>query len=192
MYVKRSSAVVLVALLVSNVSAQEASIVTSKEFSKPESSVQLFKNESGSFGVWYDDKKWTPQSTQGDTTFPKLKTGFIQKKRGVGWTAEWTIFMSESQSNIEQLKEDLLDFFKSNGQNTKIILEEHRVVNGYQVLAVLMTFDLGPNPWKFYGYFLSRDSEAAALWAFYSATKNILFEGFEEDMQDFFNGFVLL
>lgn len=188
MYVKRSSAVVLVALLVSNVSAQEASIVTSKEFSKPESSVQLFKNESGSFGVWYDDKKWTPQSTQGDTTFPELKTMFIQKKPGF----EWGIYMSESQSNIEQLKEDLLDFFKSVGQNTKIILEEHRVVNGYQVLAVLMTFDLGPNPWEFYGYFLSRDSETAALWAYYPATKNILYEGFEEEMQDCFNGFVLL
>lgn len=144
---------------------------------KPPSSNKLFKPTRGNFGIWYDETKWREQKA----TDPDEKLRFSL----IGGDAYVMIVVEEIPMPLETLKKAAVANARSAAPDAKLTKEETRVVNGKQVLAMVIEGTVEQIPFTYYGYYYSGKQGAIQLVGF---TGQNVFAKYEQEFTKLLDG----
>lgn len=102
------------------------------------------KTPAGDFAIWVDDAKWKPQQSD--------EPGVLEFAHVNG--ALWAKVITERIGiPTEGLKEIALVNARKVAPDARITLEEHRMVNGHELLALQITGVTKSVPFRFFGYY---------------------------------------
>lgn len=150
---------------------------TDSAMKKPAGAKSVYKAKFGDFSVWYDETKWirSPQEDEEGRVEFRLK-------RGDGYGI---VIVEELGMPTPTLKELAFENAKSAASDTKIVLEETRVVNGKEVLCMKMEGSVKGIHFRYYGYYYGGKNGSIQLLTF---TGTQLFPKYEQDFLEFLNG----
>ncbi len=140
------------------------------------------KSKITDVGVWIDPKKWkfVKGAVNGDAEFE------FQKK---GDDLYGMLISEQLEIPVETLREIAFENARSVAPDLKIIKEEYRNVNGIDVFMMQMVGTIQGIRFVYFGYYYSNESGTVQLLAY---TGEQLFEEYQEEMETFLNGFVVL
>jgi hypothetical protein len=130
----------------------------------------------GKFALWIDASQWKQTKTE------EVGIAMFTNTNGQGWAK---IITERISMPLDALRDVAVSNFREADQNTKGVLEEKRVVNGRQVLAIQMDATYKKIPVRFYGYCYAGTSGEIQVWTF---TTQSLFAENADGFTRFLNG----
>ncbi len=157
-------------------------LATPKEYNKPSKSKKFLKGDKDAYGIWYDDKKWILQDSlpTRDVTFAFSHLG------GEGFAL---VIAERVELSRDKLKEIALKNAKEVAPDIKIVNEEIRKVNGYDVLMLQLKGTIEGVTFVYYSYYYTGKIGAVQ---FITYTSDNLFSEYRDDFEDLLNGLVIL
>jgi hypothetical protein len=149
-------------------------------YSKPNSANKLLKTERGSFGVWDDERKWRGGKTDEDG---KVVFQLIGEDGYAMVLAEGMAIPTAT------LREMALENAQKAAEDSKIIFEEYRIVNGREILCLKLTGTIKQIPFTYYGYYYGGKEGAIQVITY---TGQNLLGKYEKEFANFLNGLVIL
>jgi len=138
----------------------------------------LFKPSRGSFGLWYDEKKWKmapSQSEQGSRTGFNLLDG-----------DGYAIVIAEGLAiPLASLRQAAIGNAKAASKDAKVVFEESRTVNGTEVLFMQIDGTIQDIPFTYLGYYYGGKQGAIQVITY---TGQSLVSKYKQEMEDFLNG----
>jgi hypothetical protein len=154
---------------------------TPHTYAKPASARKLFKSRTGNCGFWVDESKWKldPEPSNPDFEFE------FTHANGDGYAG---VIVERISMPLNALKEIVLENIKKQDQNAKLISEEKRLVNGNEVLSLIveLTSHQISITFHYYLYTGKAGSIQVATW-----TGTNLFDEYHQDFTDLLNGLEL-
>jgi hypothetical protein len=146
---------------------------------KPVSAQKVFKSKNGICGIWVDESKWKPQKASEDFEFQ------FEHTSGDAYTG---VIVERVSMPLNALKDVVLENIKKADPNPKIITEEKRLVNGREVLCLVIEVAPGQIPLTFYYYLYTGKAGSIQVVAW---TGTNLFDEYKQDLTNFLNGLEL-
>jgi len=141
-------------------------------------STRVFKTKGNKFAIWYDPSKWTQQKPDG------IKVTFNHKDGDL-----YAMVIAERISTKpDVLKETVLSKARESAPDTKVTLEENRVMNGKTILCMRLEAELQGIQFVYYGYFYTGKEGTIQVLTY--TTQNLYHE-YESEMIEFLNGFTI-
>lgn len=150
------------------------------KYTKSASANKLFKTERGNFGIWIDESKWkVPRKSdeEGKWQFQLIREDGYAMSLAEG-----------IEIPITSLKELALENAQMAAQDSKIVFEENRVVNGREILCLKIEGTMKQIPFTFYGYYYGGKEGSIQLITY---TGQKLFTKYEQEFTKFLNGLVI-
>jgi len=121
-----------------------------RSYTKSPSAKKRIEASVGDFALWVDETKWTQDKvdTAGVLEFSNVNKG------GLGVR----IITEDNGVPLDRLREFVLANFKRASNKAKITLEEKRLVNGRQVLALQIAATVKGIPVAYFGYYYGGSS----------------------------------
>jgi hypothetical protein len=158
----------------------DTSAVALKNFTKPATATTLTKSAKNNFGFWYDKSKWRLANT-GDKEDAEFSLDLM------GGDA-YAMFIAERvEIELDYLKEIALENAKGLDPETKLDLEENRIVNGKKIKFLQFSGQAKGMKFVYYGYYCSDESGTVQFVCF---TSKSLLKDYQKDMLELLNGFV--
>jgi hypothetical protein len=154
---------------------------TPRTYVKPASARKLFKSRTGNCGIWVDETKWKLE-TNGSN--PDFEFEFTHAN-GDGFAGA---IIERIAMPLDALKEIALTNIRTQDPKAKVISDEKRLVNGNEVLSLIieLTSHQVPITFHYYLYTGKAGSIQLATW-----TGSNLFEEYQKDFNDLLNGLEL-
>jgi hypothetical protein len=153
---------------------------TDRVYVKPVSARKLFKSKTGSCGIWVDESKWKLETIPSDEyEFQFLHTS------GDGYAA---VIVERISMPVSGLKEVVLENVKKQDPNAKVVSEEKRMVNGKEIVSLIVEFTTHQIPFTFH-YYLYAGKAGSIQIATWTGTN--LFDEYKQDFNDLLNGLEL-
>lgn len=146
-------------------------------YSRPTSATKVVDIQAGSTRLSYDPARWTPEPSTDRTRLT------FQHADGDGYAL---VIRERLQMSLDALKEIALNNAVQAAPDAKIVFEEPRVVNGVQVLCLIIEGTTSGIAFSYYGYYYSGKSGIVQIVTY---TGQNLFEEYKPDFENFLNGF---
>lgn len=151
-------------------------------YQRPKSSKKLVKGKSGLYGIWINDAKWKIMKN----TINESAEYSFKHENG---DAYGMIIAERIQMSSVGIRDVAVAHIKEADPDAEIILEENRIINGNDVLCLLIAAKVQSIQIIYYYYFYSGDAGTIQLITY---TGQNLFEEYAHDLTSFLNGFVIL
>jgi hypothetical protein len=154
---------------------------TLRSYVKPASAKKLFKSRTGNCGLWIDETKWKldPNGSNPDFEFE------FEHANGDGFAGA---IIERIAMPLDALKEIAIKNIRAQDPNAKVISEEKRLVNGNEVLSLIVELTSHEVPITFH-YYLYTGKAGSIQLATWTGTN--LFAEYEKDFTDLLNGLEL-
>lgn len=149
-----------------------------KTFRKSDNARALFTTKNDKFFVWYDPTIWTEEETEG------IKTTFRHKDGDVFAM----VIPERAEMSLDALKNLALENARKAAPDTRVTLEESRIVNDSEVLCMKLEGTTKGIGLVIYGYYYAGKQGVIQLLCF---TYPNLFSDYYNDMSNFLNGLVI-
>jgi hypothetical protein len=146
-------------------------------YAKPASATASYTPDTGDFVIWYDESKWQMEKRSDDKGHTNLK---LLRSDG------YAMIISEGiPMPITNLKKIAIENAKFAAPDARIVSEETRMVNGKEVLAMVMDGTIEQVPFRYYGYYYSGKQGTIQ---FLTYTSQNLFDKYKKEFTDLLNG----
>lgn len=156
--------------------------VNSQTFNKNATATFLVKSKKFNLGLWLNPKSWSfKKGTE--------KDAFEYELNRKGEDLYAMMITEKIQVPIESLKEVAIENAKSAAPDLIVTKQEHRNVNGIQVLMMQMSGTIQGIRFTYFGYYYSNENGTVQLLTYSSEA---LFNGYQSEMEALLNGLVVL
>jgi TonB family protein len=145
-------------------------------FTKPASATKRIQMPFGQFALWVDDSQWKPDKSN------KVSELVFDNINGEGYAKA---IVDRIGIPLPEFRNVVLSNMRSVDQNAKVVLEEKRIVNGKQILALQIDVTSMAVPFRFYGYCYTGTSGSLQIWTW---TAQSVFADNAEGFAGFLNG----
>ena len=146
-------------------------------YTKPASARASSTPDRGDFVIWYDESKWQLEKRTSDDGNTHLR---LLRSDG------YAMIISEGiPIPIASLRKIALENAKTAATDARIVSEETRMVNGKEVLAMVIDGTINQIPFRYYGYYYSGKQGTIQ---FITYTSQNLFDKYKKDFTDLLNG----
>jgi hypothetical protein len=152
-----------------------------EKFEKDPKSVAAYKGKRGKFTLYLIPGRWTQKETPSS---PDAEVQFAHKDGDVFGM----VIAERLEMPVETLKQVAVGRVQKLDKDFKIVEEGKRIVNGRQVLFVIMDANIKGIPLTYFVYYLAGPEGSIQVFTF---TGRSLFKEYRQDMQAFLNGFQL-
>lgn len=152
-----------------------------RAYKKPGSSNRLFKTPRGNFGVWADPSKWVlaDRKANQETDFQ------LDHVSGDGYVM---VISERISMPVGTLKDIAYENAKRAGPDARIVSEERRIVNGREILSLIIEATVKGIPFTYYGYYYSgKEGTVQVL----TMTGQNLFQEYQPEFTELLNGLVI-
>lgn len=153
-----------------------------ESYIKPKSSQKLLKGKNELYGIWINENKWKIMRNS-------LNDSAEFSFRHTDGDAYSLIIAERVQVSFDALKDIAFAYIKEVDPDAQIIFEENRIINGNEVLCLMISATVQSIPIIYYNYIYSGDSGSIQVVTY---TGRKLFKEYADDLTSFLNGFVLL
>jgi hypothetical protein len=156
---------------------EASSPITSSNYNKGAAAISSYRPERGDFVIWYNPAKWRlqPSRTPDDMGHFTL----------IG-TDGYAMIVSEGLAiPTESLKKIALENAKEAAPDARIISEEKRVVNGKEILCLVIEGTIEKVPFTYYGYYYGGKQGTIQVLTF---TGQSFFATYKDEFTAFLNG----
>lgn len=152
-------------------------------YDKPASAQKVFKSKTGVCGIWLDESKWKSSSRKSleESDFEFM----FEHTAGDAYAG---VIIERIAMPLSGLKQTALEALKETHSNVKVISEEKRVVNGHEVLCLIIETTINQIPLTFYNYYYAGKAGSIQLVTW---TGTNLFDEYKQDLTNFLNGLEL-
>jgi hypothetical protein len=146
-------------------------------FSKPATARMSYKPSRGDFTIWYDPTKWRLQQD---------RTGDDKGHFSLIGTDGYAMVIAEGLAiPSESLKQIALQNAQDAASDARIVSEEKRIVNGTEVICLVIEGTIQQIPFTYYGYYYGGKQGTIQMLTF---TGQNLFAKYKPDFTEFLNG----
>lgn len=154
---------------------------TPRTYVKPASARKLFKSRTGNCGIWVDESKWKLDAKTSNEDFEFQFT----LTNGDGYAG---VIVERISMPLNALKEIVLENVKKQDPNAKLVSEEKRLVNGNEVLSLIVELESHQIPFTFYYYLYTGKAGSIQIVTW---TGTNLFDEYNQDFTNLLNGLEL-
>jgi len=151
-------------------------------FSRPTDADKFLTGTGKTYGIWFKSKNWILMDR-------KLNSAADMSFRARNSDAFAMIIAGKVNIPLQSLKGIVLENARSTAQNSKFIKDEKRIVNGNKIIAVQIKGTMKGIRFVFFNYLYSDRNGAIQIVTF---TTDNLFEEYQNILEEFLNGFVVL
>jgi len=146
-------------------------------YARPASAQASYKPDRGDFVIWYDETKWQVERRRADD-----ENGNLRLLHSDGYA----VVVSEGiPIPLSTLKQVAIDNARAAAADARIVSEETRLVNGKEVLVIVMDGTVKEIPFRYYGYYYSGKQGTIQFLTF---TGQSLFEKYKAEFTNLLNG----
>ena len=152
-----------------------------RTYVKPASARKLFKSKTGNCGIWVDESKWKASANLPNEDF---EFQFVHANSD-GYAG---VIVERISMPIDALKEVVIENVKKQDPNAKLLSEEKRLVNGNEILSLIVETASHQISFTFYYYLYAGKAGSIQIVTW---TGTNLFDEYKQDFTDLLNGLEL-